>query len=149
MLLVCVALQGAWPPWLRICGQPPNMVVAAVACIGLVKGARDGCLAGLVSAVLVAGAEQAPLGGLCVGFMVVGAGAGLLRGSLFAERLVVAVLVAFAGVVVSSVLRAIFMPPPEFFVWTKGVASSCLLTVVMTPPVFWMLRLARERQAAI
>ena len=86
LLLVCVALQGAWPPWLRICGQPPNMVVAAVACIGLVKGARDGCLAGLVSAVLVAGAEQTPLGGLCVGFMVVGAGAGLLRGSLFAEH---------------------------------------------------------------
>lgn len=145
LLWVSVALQGAWPFWLRVGGQPPNLVVAAVACLGLVRGPTEGCLAGLVAAVLVAGAAHAPIGGLLVAFMAVGALAGLLRGSLFAERVPVAMLVAVIAVVIASFLQMVFVPPPGFVVWLSGTVVSALYTVLVVPPIYWLARLTRPR----
>lgn len=143
LLVACTALQGAWPMWLRIGGQPPGLVVSAVACIGLVTGAVHGCLAGLVGAILLAGATHVPVGGPFVALMLIGAGAGLLRGTLFAERLLVAVLIATLGAIAAGFVRLVFLPPPEFLVWLRGTFASALLTIIATPPVFWLARLTR------
>ena len=149
LLLVSVALQGAWPVWLRIGGQPPNLLVAVVTCTGLLRGAADGCLAGLIAAVLLGASARIPLGGLFVGFMLVGAAAGFLRGSLFAERLQVAILMAALGVVGWEFVRMVFVPPPEFVIWLGGTISSALFTALAVPVVFWATKFARPKEPDI
>ncbi len=149
LLCLSTALQGSWPFWLQVGGQPPNLLVAAVACIGLVRGAVDGCLAGLIAGVLLAGAGHLPLGGLLLGLMVVGAGAGFLRGSLFAERVSVAILIAAAGVVISEFLRMICTPPPEFLVWVRSTLASAVFTALAAPAVFWLSRLTRPKEGRV
>ena len=149
LLLGCASLEDAWPFWLRIGGGPPFLVVAAVACIGLVRGAVDGCLAGLVGALLLGGATHTPLGGLFLGFMAVGTLAGLLRGTLFAERLPVAVLIAALGVTVASIVRMIFVPPPEFLPWTKATLGAVVLTAHAAPLVFWLARFTKPPETAL
>lgn len=146
LLWVSVALQGAWPVWLRIGGQGPQLVVAVIVCIGLVRGAVHGCLAGLVGAVLLAGAGHIPLGGLFAGFMLVGALAGFLRGSVFAERATVAVLMAAVGVLLSELVRLIFQPPPEFLVWLRATMCAALFTALLAPAVLWAVKLARPAE---
>lgn len=149
LLWVSVALQGAWPVWLRIGEQGPQLVVAVIVCIGLVRGAVQGCLAGLVGAVLVAGAGHIPLGGLFAGYMLVGALAGFLRGSLFAERAMVAVLMAAVGVILSEFVRLIFQPPPEFFVWLRATLHASLFTAVFAPVTLWAAKFARPPEPVI
>jgi len=146
LLLLFVALQGAWPSWLRIAEQPPGLVVAMVVCIGLARGATDGCLAGLVAAILHSGADHIPMGGLFVGLMAVGGCAGFLRGSLLSERLEVAVLVAAVAVVLSGALRMIFVPPPEFVVWLKALMASALYTALLAPLPFWLAKFTRTSE---
>ncbi len=143
LLVFSAALQGAWPPWLRLCGQPPDLVLATVVCIGLSRGATEGCLAGLIAATLWAGVSHTPIGGLCVGFMVVGACAGFLRGTLLADRVEVALAVSAIAVVVSGFLRMIFVPPAVFLVWFQGLMSAALLTAIAAPLVLWLTRLTR------
>jgi len=147
LLLVSTALQSAWPPWLCIGGQPPNLLLAAVVCVGLVRGALDGGLAGLVAAVLLGGSTHTPLGGLFAGYMVVGTVAGLLRGSVFAERMLVAVLISFVGVLVFETLRMIFVPPNELSVALRAMFWSALFTALAAPLMFAVARLIRVREA--
>ncbi|MEN6345844.1 MAG: hypothetical protein ABFE16_11125 [Armatimonadia bacterium] len=149
LIWVSTALQAAWPVWLRIGGQAPNVLVAVVACIGLVRGAYDGCLAGLVAALLLGGTCHLPYGGLFVGFMLVGAGAGTLRGSLFAERTLIAVLIATCGALVFGLVRMVFAPPLEFVPAVGGIFASALLTAILAPVVFWLTCLTRRRETII
>lgn len=149
ILLACVALQDAWPPWLRIAAEPPAFVVAAVACLGLVRGPVDGCLAGLVGAELLAGAQGLPMGGLFLGLMTVGTLSGFLRGTLFAERPLVAVLITTVGVLATNLLRIVFAPPGEFVVWMRDTFVSALYTVLAAYPIFWLARLTRSPDTAL
>lgn len=147
ILLLSTALQSAWPTWLRIGEQPPNLLLAAVMCIGLVRGAFDGSLAGLVAALLLGGSSHTPVGGLFAGYMVVGAIAGLLRGSIFAERVLVAMLISCVGVLVFETLRMFFMPPYELAVTLRAMFWSALFTALSAPVMFWAARLIRSREA--
>jgi hypothetical protein len=149
LLWVSTALETAWPLWLRAAYQPPHLVVAVVACTGLLRGAVDGCFAGLLGAVLLAGAGHIPLGGLSAGLILVGAGAGMLRGTLFAERATVAILVSVAGLVVSEVVRMIFLPPLEFAVWLRALGASVVLTALISPLAFWSVLLTRRREPGL
>lgn len=149
LLWVSAALQTSWPLWLRVAGQPPNLLVAVVACTGLLRGATDGCLAGLLAAVLLAGAAHVPLGGLSAGLILVGTGAGLLRGTLFGERASVAVFVSVAGLVVSEVVRMVFLPPLEFLVWLRALGAGMVLTAIVSPGVFWAVRGTRRREPGL
>ena len=145
-LWVGTAIQFTWPVWLRVFDQPPHLLLALVACTGLVRGAVDGCLAGLVAGVLLAGAAQLPMGGLLLGFMVVGAGAGLLRGTLFSERVMVAILVSSVGVVIWEILRVILQPPAVWATWFSGMLGSIILTALVAPLAFWLMRLTKPRE---
>jgi len=149
LLWLSSAFYGAWPAWLRISDQAPELVLASVACLGLIRGAAAGCAAGLVGAVLIAGAGHVPLGGLSIGLMLVGAGAGMLRGSLFSERMFVAVLCATLGVAVADLVRLIVTPPPGFVVWLRDTGAAMLLTAIFTPGIFAFARLARERDLTL
>lgn len=143
------AFYGAWPPWLRIAGQAPDFVLATVACLGLYRGAVAGCGAGLAGALFIAGAGHVPMGGLSLGLMLVGTGAGLLRGSLFSERIFVAVVCAILGVAVAGLIRLVVIPPPGLMVWLRDTAATMLLTGIATPPIFALARLAREQDSVI
>ena len=149
VLILSAALQGAWPAWLRIGGQAPELVVAAVACIGLSRGAFEGCLAGLIAAVLYGASAHTPLGGLFAAYMVVGACAGFLRGSLLADRTEVALGAAAVSVLLAGLIRLVFMPPEVFLLWLKGILQAALFTVIITPPIFWITRLMHRREPRI
>lgn len=149
LLIFSAALQGAWPAWLRIGGQAPELVVAAVACIGLSRGAFEGCLAGLIAAVLQGASAHTPLGGLFASFMVVGACTGFLRGSLLSERTEVALGASAGAVLLAGFIRLVFMPPEVFLLWLKGVFQAAIFTVIITPPVFWITRLMHRREPHI
>ena len=143
IILLCVCFQDAWPYWLRLAGQSPALVVAVIACLGLLRGAADGCLAGLVGALLLAGSGHVALGGLSLSYMALGASAGLLRGTLFAERLLVAVLIAAVGVIATNILQMLFVPPREFVVWLGDTLASAAFTALVTPLLFWLARLTK------
>lgn len=146
ILVLTTALQGAWPTWLRIAAQPPDLIVAAVVCIGLRRGATEGCLAGLVAAVLYGAAAHVWMGGLVVAFMLIGAGAGSLRGTLLSERVEVAILAAAIAVIVAAFVRMVFVPPGAFLVWLKGTGAAAFYTALAAPAIFWITGLVEPRE---
>ncbi len=138
--VVLVAWQYAWPAWLRLGGQGPDLAVALIISVGLTRGVVEGCGTGLAGGLLVGSLGHLPLGGLFVSHMGLGSLAGLLRGRIFSDRIIVAVLVTFAAVIIANFVELIFYPPPALGAWLTGTISQAFLSGIAAAPLFAAIR---------
>lgn len=138
--VIFVAWQYTWPAWLRIGGQAPDLAVALVISAGLTRGVVEGCWTGLGAGLLVGSLGALPLGGLFVSHIGLGALTGLLRGRIFSDRIIVAMLVTFMGVFVANFIELIFYPPPALVAWLTGTVVQALLSAVAAAPLFAVVR---------
>ena len=106
--VLLVAWQYAWPAWLRLGGQGPDLAGALLISVGLTRGVVEGCWTGLAAGLLVGSLGPLPLGGLFVSHIGLGGLAGLLRGRIFSDRIIVAILVTFVAVFVANLIELIF-----------------------------------------
>jgi len=143
--IICVAWQYAWPAWLRLGGQTPDLAVALIISVGLTRGMVEGCWTGLGAGWLVGSLGSMPLGGIFVSHLGLGTLAGLLRGRIFSDRIVVAMLVTFGAVLVANFVELIFYPPPAFLAWLTGTVVQALLSGLAAAPLFAVVRATVSR----
>jgi rod shape-determining protein MreD len=145
-LFLAAALQTALFRHLQLPGGVPDLVVVLIVSIGLTRGAPAGVGAGLFGGFLRAAAlEGTPFGGLLVSHMLVGYLAGKLRGRVFADRLVVVVLVAAVAVAFSELVQFVFRPPPDVLSWMARTAVAIAYSVIVAPLVHAFVRLVNLR----
>ncbi|MFQ6131846.1 MAG: rod shape-determining protein MreD [Armatimonadota bacterium] len=146
-IVVAVALQTSLLPALDIRGVSPALVVLLTNSIGLVRGSKAGVGAGFVAGLLVASVEGsgAPFGGIMTAHMLVGFLAGKLRGGVFAERSVIAVVAAGAAVILAKLVIMAFAPPPALGGWLLEVAIAVPYSAALAVPVHLFVRLVDYR----
>ena len=59
-MIVCVALQSAWPMWLGVSGCFPDLVLALTLVTGLARGPQEGFTVGFIGAFLLGSTSQSP-----------------------------------------------------------------------------------------
>ena len=140
LAVILVACQFAWPTWLRLAEQPPDLAVILLVVIGLTRGPLEGCWTGLVTALAVGSLGGTPLGGLFVSHMGAGTTLGLLGGRIFPEHLPVAMGVTATAVFVMGIVELLFLPPASFGPWLAAILSQAVLSGLVAAPFFVVLR---------
>ncbi len=140
LAVMFVACQFAWPTWLRLFEQPPDLAVILLVVVGLTRGPLEGCWTGLVTALAVGSLGSTPLGGLFVSHMGAGTTLGLLGGRIFPEHLPVAMGVTATAVLVMGVVELLFLPPPSVGPWLAAILSQAVLSGLVAAPLFVVLR---------
>ena len=145
-IVVLAAVQRAWPDLLRLHSLAPDLLVVMVCAIGLFRGPLSAYGAGLGAGLLAAAAERGPFGALLAGRMAVGLLAGLLRGRVFADRLLVAPVVAALAVLAADLAQLVLAPPSEGFAqWLREFVVRALYSAACAPLLFWFARTINRR----
>lgn len=140
LLLACVAAQAAWPSWLRLRDQTPDLALAAVLSIGLTCGGLSGLTAGFLGAFLWGSVASVPMGNLFLSYMGLGFLTGAMRGRMFADRLLLAAILVGAGEIVASVVNLVLAPPPSAQAWVAAVFARALFSALLTIPLYLLMR---------
>jgi hypothetical protein len=145
LLAACAALQHTWPGWLLLWGRAPDLALAGTVCIALTGGPMLGCYAGLCSGLLAGSTESALLGGYFVAYMGVGTAVGLVRGRLFADRVLVAAVIVLCAVPVVELIRLVFAPPPSPGPWLVQTLVGAPYSAVAAAPIYLVVRAMKAR----
>ena len=141
LLLVCVSAQFAWPGWLKLYGQAPDLTLAAVISLGLTTGGSFGAVAGFLGAFLWASVAALPMGNLFISHMGLGFLAGAMRGRMFSDRLSLAMILIAAGVVVAAIVNLLLAPPPNPQAWVSTVLARAVYAALATMVIYPLVRL--------
>ncbi len=140
LAVVLVAWQYAWPTWLRLDGQPPDLAVVLLVTVGLTRGPLEGAWSGLSTGLMVGSLGRLPLGGLFVSHIGAGTALGLLGGRIFPNQVFVAMLVTATTVIAMNLVELLFLPPPVFVRWLTGTLAQAILSGLVAAPLFAGLR---------
>lgn len=144
-VMLTVALQHAWPPWLQLAGTTPHLGLIAVIAFGLMRGPQMGLVTGFIAAFLSASTGNVPMGNLFLSHMLAGFGAGVLRGGFFSTRISVAVLVTLVASAVASVVGLLLTPPARPRPWLYPMVVRAVYTGVWCIPLFALIRWLTRR----
>lgn len=144
-MVVAVALQTSLLP--ELWGARPALVVVLINSVGLMRGPSAGVGAGFFGGALVASlaTRGEPFGGILTAHMLVGFLAGKLRGGVFAERSVIALVAAGVAVVLAQVVILLFAPPASLGSWLVEVAIQAPYSAVVAVPVHLFVRFVHQR----
>lgn len=144
LMIICAAAQSTWPGWLRLQSQAPNLTLATVICLGLGTGGASGLTAGFLGAFLWGSVSSVTLGQLFISHMGLGFLAGSLRGRVFADRVLMAVLLVGVAVVVASFVELIVAPPPAPQPWAVQTMVRALYSAAVAAPIYLLVRSLRR-----
>lgn len=130
----------AWPTWLRLAGQAPDLVVILLVSVGLTRGPLEGCWAGFSSGLMIGALGQTPLGGLFVSHIGAGTVLGLLGGRIFPNHIFVAMLVTATTVIAMNLVELLFIPPAHFLPWMTAIFVQAFVSSIVAAPLFALLR---------
>ena len=145
LLILSIAVEHAWPPWLQMGWTSPQLGLVAVLSIGLVCGSTAGAIAGFFGAIFAAATGSLPMGGLFITYIGTGFIAGSLSGRLFSTRITVAVMATLAAVAAASLVYLILAPPPQFIPWLRTVALTIVSTGLWAIPLYALFRAVGAR----
>ncbi len=140
LLLVLAAAQATWPTWLRLGGEAPSLVLAAVISLGLACGGPGGLTAGFIGAFLWGAIADLPMGNLFVSHMGLGFLAGTMRGRMFSDRMSVAAILVAAGVIVAAITKLLLAPPLSPESWVAVVFARAVFSALLTVPIYPLAR---------
>jgi hypothetical protein len=140
LLMVLSSLQSTWPTWLRLYGQPPDLILAAVVSLGLTSGALAGATAGFLGAFLWASVADLPVGNLFVSHMGLGFLAGTMRGRTFSDRLSLAAILVAASVMAAAVVNLVLAPPPSPQSWFVAALARAAYSALVSVPIYPLVR---------
>ncbi len=144
-MLACVALQNAWPPWLAIGGQGPDIVLALTLATGLARGPQEGFITGFIGAFLLGASQNLPFAPLFVKLMALGFVAGLLRGRLVSDRAAVAILVSLIAVLFVRLVSLLVAPPATPGIWLRETLIQAPYSAVVAGPLFALVNLLNRQ----
>ncbi len=139
-VILIVALQQAWPPWLQMANTTPHLGLIAVVGFGLLRGPQAGVIMGFVAAFFAGSSASDPMGSLFISHMLAGFGAGLFRGGFFSTRISVATLVVFAASIVASLIQLLVAPPSQPQPWLYPMFIRAILTAICCVPLYALIR---------
>ena len=144
-LVAAAALQRAWPQPLRIGNVAPDLVLVLVACIGITRGRLAGYAAGLLGGFLLAASGEGSFPAVLISLMVVGLLAGLARGRLFADHIVVAPVIAVLATVLACLVQLAMSPPSQLVPWLGEVGRLTLYNAIASPLAYLHARALARR----
>ncbi len=136
MVALAVAAQNTWAGWLLLMGRAPDLPLATVVAVGLGGGPIIGCFAGLVAGLLTASSQSAMFGSFLITYMTVGILVGLMRGSVFADRVLAAMIIVAVAVPASDVVRMIVAPPEVAHPWLLASVLAGPYTGLVAAPIY-------------
>ncbi|HUS80487.1 MAG TPA: hypothetical protein VM283_04405 [Armatimonadota bacterium] len=145
LIVVATALENTWPGWLLLLGRRPDVALATVVAVALGGGPVLGCFAGLVAALLAGSTQSLMFGSLFLAYMGVGTLVGLLRGTLIADRVVVAMLVLAVAGPLKDITLMLFAPPQSPSPWLLGMLVAAPYSAAVAAPVYALTRLLLDR----
>jgi hypothetical protein len=140
LMIICAAAQSTWPMSLRLGGQAPDLVLAIAICLGLRAGAFSGFTAGFIGAYLWGAVSSAGLGHLFVSHMGLGFLAGALRGRVFADRILIAMLLVAIGGGLSALVELVMAPPASPKAWFVQVLVRTLYSALIALPLYLLVQ---------
>jgi len=144
-LVLCAALERAWPPGIRFGTIAPALPLVLVACIGITRGPVAGCAAGLLGGLLVASAPGGSFGVIIAGHMAVGLVAGKCRGRVFADHILVAPVVAVLATLAAELIELVVSPPSHFFPWLGELGLAMLYNALVSAPLYLFAQFINRR----
>jgi cell shape-determining protein MreD len=144
LMIVCAAAQSTWPGWLRVQSQAPNLTLAVAICLGLSTGGGSGLTAGFLGAFLWGAVSSSTLGHLFLSHMSLGFFAGSLRGRVFADRVLIAVLLVGVGALLAAVVELVVAPPAGPQPWLTQTLLRALYSAAMAVPIYLLVRSLRR-----
>jgi len=140
LAVILGAWQFAWPTWLCIVQQPPDLAVILLVVVGLTRGPLEGCWTGLATALMIGSSGSIPLGGLFISHMGAGTVLGLLGGRIFPDYIPVAMLVAVAASLLMNIVELLFLPPASLGPWLTAAVGQAVMSGLVAAPLFALLR---------
>jgi len=144
-LIAGAALERAWPQSLRIGNVGPDIVLVLVACAGITRGRVAGYAAGLFGGFLLGAAGEGRFAALLISLMVVGFLTGQVRGTVFADHILVAPVVVVLATLVASLIQMVLSPPSSFLPWLGEVGRLMLYNAVISPVAYVYARALARR----
>lgn len=144
-----VAWQFAWPHWGGIGAYEPDLALALVICVGMLRGPIAGSWIGVLCAVLLSSMQVAPggtqsggapMGGIIVSLIATGYIAGALRTTLLADRPSVAMLITVVAVPLAHLIQFIFVVPPDSRAWLVATLIQAPYTAIAAGIIYLALR---------
>jgi len=140
LAVILGAWQFAWPTWLRVVEQPPDLAVILILVVGLTRGPIEGCWTGFITALVVGSLGSTPLGGLFVSHMGAGTILGLLGGRMFSDYVPIAMAVTAAAVLLMNIVELLFLPPTSLGPWLTATVSQAAVSGLVAAPIVALLR---------
>jgi len=78
-------------------------------------------------------------------YMSAGTAVGLVRGRVFAERVLVAVLVVLCAAPAADLIRLVFAPPPSLGSWLTQVLIGAPYSAAAAAPMYLVVRAVMSR----
>jgi rod shape-determining protein MreD len=152
LLLAVTILQTSAVPHLAVLGVFPDLPLLFVVNWGLVRGPREGVIWGFVAGLMVDLLSGAPFGAATLSLMLVGFLSGLGAATAVRAQFVLPSVMAFlATLVYDLVFLSIVQVSGDAVDWVATLwriaLPSALLNAVLTPAVYWMMRLLDRRLA--
>jgi rod shape-determining protein MreD len=152
LLLAVAILQSSAVPHLTVLGVFPDLPLLFVVNWSLVRGPREGVIWGFIAGLTMDLLSGAPFGAATLSLMVVGFLSGLGAATVVRAQFVLPPVTVFlATLVYDLVFLSIVQVSGHAVDWVETLwriaLPSALLNAVLTPAVYWMMRLLDKRLA--
>lgn len=150
LLLLVAVVQTSAMPHLRIWGVFPDLPLLVVVSWGLLRGAKEGLVWGLIAGLCVDLLSGAPAGAATASLVAVGFLAGLTQRGAFRAQVLLPVAAVFVATMLYDLIFLLAMlisGRPVQWLATMGriILPSAALNLLLTPIVYWLLRSLHRR----
>jgi rod shape-determining protein MreD len=150
LLLLIAVVQTSAMPHLRLWGVFPDLPLIVVVSWGLLRGAKEGLVWGLIAGVCVDLLSGAPAGAATVSLGAVGLLAGLTQRTPLRAQLLLPVVVMLAATLVYGIFFLVALQVSSRpVIWGETLVRVILplsaLNLLVLPVVYWPLRSIHRR----
>lgn len=144
ILLVCIVLQSALLPFLRIVGVQPDMLMILVVSVALLAGSSTGMTVGLAGGLILDILYGASVGYNAFVYMIIGYLAGLLNDKLYLGKIILPSVFVFLSVLFRGLLMSVYLffnnlSIPLYQGFAVVVLPEAIYTLLLMPLFFYCM----------
>ncbi len=139
--LVAIVLQATVFCYIQVFGVKPDLVVAIVASIAILKGSRDGAVTGFLAGLLLDAVRGELVGALALSYMAAGAVIGFAEERVFKDNLFLPAVATAAATLVSYTVfimlaNSFGITIPYVTALLRQVLPAMLYSAFFAPPIY-------------
>lgn len=156
LVLVAIVLQATVFPYLEFFGVKPDLVLAIVASIAILRGSREGALTGFIAGLILDSIRGELVGAFAVSYMAAGAVIGLVEERVFKDNLLLPSLATGVATLVSYTVfimlaNSFGLSIPYLGALWRQILPTAFYSALLAPPIYvffwtWYERTLARRQ---